>query len=168
MTAPRYLVVAQIVAPFGVDGEMKADLQTDFPKRLAKRKVVYLGKEDEEPLPHPVERVRFHGNRALLKLADCRDRDTAETLRGLLVQVPLDEAPPAPPGSYYIHQIVGLNVFDIDGAPLGAVASVIEGVANDVYVVKGPRGELLVPAAGDFVTEVDVAAGRMVVDAARL
>ena len=167
-SAPRYLVVARIVAPFGARGEVKAELRTDYPDRLASRTTVFLGREDEEPRAYTLRGVRFHQGRALLSLVGCDDRTTAESLRGLLVQVPTAEAPLPPPGSFYIYQIIGLEVQGIDGALLGRVTAVLTTGSNDVYVVQGDKGEILVPAVSDFVRQIDLEHGRMIVDAAGL
>jgi len=167
-SAPRYLVVARIVAPFGVRGEVKADLYTDYPDRLAKRTTVYLGRENEEPRAYTLRGVRFHQQRALLSFAGCDDRSAAEALRGMLVQVPTAEVPGSPPGTYYFHEIIGLRVEGTDGAALGTVTAILTTASNDVYVVTGEKGEILVQAVEGFVREVDIEHGRMTVDAARL
>lgn len=167
-SVPRFIVVARIVAPFGVRGEVKADLWTDYPNRLASRRTLFLGREDEEPRAYTVRGVRFHQGRVLLTLVGCDDRTTAEGLRGLLVQVPSSDVPPLPEGSFYLHQIVGLDVYGTDGVFLGKVTTVMATGSNDVYVVQGEKGEILVPALPDFVRQVDIEHRRMIVEAAGL
>ena len=165
---PAYLIVARIVAPFGVRGELKAEVLTDFPDRLAKRTTVYLGDEKSEPRAYTLRGLRFHKGQALLSLDGCPDRTAAESLRGLLVQIPAAEAPAAPPGRYYYHQIVGLQVWDAGGQRHGAITAVLATASNDVYVVEGERGELLLPALPGFVLSIDLAAGRLIADLSRL
>jgi 16S rRNA processing protein RimM len=89
--------------------------------------------------------------------------EAAEALRGSLLSLPESELAPLPEGEYYAHQIVGLEVFESDGAPLGKVVGLFPTGSNDVYVVDGPRGELLLPAIDDVILEVDVPGGKMVV-----
>ncbi len=165
---PAYLIVARIVAPFGIKGEVKADILTEFPDRLANRDKVFLGREDDEPRTYLLRGVRFHLGQLLLTLAGVEDRTTAEALRGLLVQIPASEAVPPPPGSSYVHQIVGLEVWGLDGVLWGKVAGIMTTGSNDVYIVEGERGEFLVPAVPDFVRQVDLDQGRMTVDMAAL
>jgi 16S rRNA processing protein RimM len=112
---------------------------------------------------YPVERLRLHGEVFLLKLAGCDDRNAAEDLRGLLVQVPIHEAAPLEEGEYYHHQIIGLTVETETGETLGRVAEVLETGANDVYVVRGPAGEVLLPAVEDVILAVAPEDGRLVV-----
>ena len=73
-----------------------------------------------------------------------------------------DNLMPLPPGQYYIHQIVGLEVVDEQGKIIGRVAEVLQTGSNDVYVIKTPEGdELLLAAIVSVVREIDIAAGRM-------
>jgi 16S rRNA processing protein RimM len=64
---------------------------------------------------------------------------------------------------YYEHQIVGMGVFEQDGTFLGKVTEVISTGANDVYVVVGPEGELLLPVIKSVILEIDLETDRMIV-----
>ncbi|MFQ5886205.1 MAG: ribosome maturation factor RimM [Anaerolineae bacterium] len=156
---PRYLVVGKVVAPWGTRGELKVAILTDFPDRFRDLKRVYLGDE-----PWTLEGHRRHGRWVILKLEGCADRNSAEKLRGELVQIPLEEAIPLSEDEYYIYQIVGLEVWTSEGEHLGRVSEVLFTGANEVYVVEGERGEILVPAIEDVVKEVDLEGGRLIVE----
>lgn len=81
----------------------------------------------------------------------------------MLVQVPVEEAVPLDPDEYYHFQIIGVNVETEAGESLGKVVQVLETGANDVFVVRGPLGEVLLPAIDEVVRGLDLATGRMVV-----
>lgn len=157
---PRFIAVGRVVRPHGVRGELRAELLTDYPERLTTHPVLYLGPDLQ---PYPVESVRFHKGAALLQLTGCTDRNAAEELRGQLIQIPMQEAIPLEEEEYYHFQMIGVEVFTEEGERLGRVAEVIDTKANDVYVVRGPRGELLIPAIEEVVQELDVEGRRMVV-----
>ena len=157
---PRYLAIARVLKPWGVHGELKLEVLTGFPDQLGRLKRVYLG---DEAVRHDVVCFRWHGDELLLQLADVRDRNRADSLRGQLVQVAREEAVPLQAGQYYEHQIVGLNVVTADGQALGQVVEVLATGANDVYVVQGPRGEILLPARVEVVRAIDLDAGTMTV-----
>lgn len=165
---PEYLIVARIVAPFGIKGEVKAEVMTDFPDRLANRSTVFLGREDEQPRMVSLRGVRFHQGFALVTFAEVADRTAAEQLRGCYLQIPAADAAPHEPGAYYLHEIIGLEVYDPTGQLWGTVTTVLNTPANDVYVVDGAKGQFLVPAVPDFVHDVDLDRGRIVVDMAAL
>ncbi|MBN1953504.1 MAG: 16S rRNA processing protein RimM [Anaerolineae bacterium] len=159
-TEPRFLAVGRVSRPHGIRGELRMEILTDFPERLSRHPLLYLGPQNQ---PYPLEGVRFHKTAALIKLAGCDDRTAAEKLRGQLVQIPAAVAVPLEEGEYYHFQVVGLEVFSSEGEKLGRVVDLLETGANDVYVVHGPRGELLIPAIEAVVQELDLQARRMVV-----
>ena len=154
------LAVGRVVRPHGVRGELLLDILTDFPERLAEKEVVYLG---EAAVPHPLRRARVHRGRLLIQLEDCLTLEAAEALRGQLVQIKEAEASPLPAGRYYQHQILGLDVLTETGEKLGQVTEILETGANDVYVVTGPGGEVLLPALNSVVIQIDLEAHRIIV-----
>jgi 16S rRNA processing protein RimM len=81
-----------------------------------------------------------------------------------LVQIPIEEAMPLGEDEYYVYQIVGLDVWTAEGEYLGRISEVLFTGANDVYVVQGEKGEILIPAIEDVVLEVDLDGGRLTVE----
>jgi len=157
---PEYLTIATVLAPWGVQGEVKVRIETDFPARFALLRRVYLGPEHQL---FDLEGFRPHKRHGLLRLKGCDDRIAAQKLRGMAVEIPLAEAMPLGSDEYYVYQIEGLSVWTEDGDPLGIIEEVLFTGSNEVYVTRGPRGEVLIPALEDVVLEVDVEGGRMVV-----
>ncbi len=156
------MTVGTVVAPFGTRGEVQVELDTDFPERFRERRRYYL--DGSRPGWAEVEGVRFHKGRALVKFAGCDDRTAAEALRGARLQVPPQELPPLPEGSYYHFQLLGLEVVTATGLPLGRLEAIHRTGANDVFEVRlRDGGSLLVPALRSVVVEVDLEGGRLVV-----
>jgi 16S rRNA processing protein RimM len=147
-------------------GELKVEILTEDPHRFGRLERVYLGLEGTEPQAWSLASYRLHKGRALLQLHNCRDRDAAQALRGYLVQVPIDEAIPLDEGQYFEHQIIGLAVWNTQGDYLGSVEDIIYTGSNEVYVVRGGETgrEMLIPAIASVVLEVDLEAGRLVVE----
>jgi 16S rRNA processing protein RimM len=157
---PEYLAVGRVLRPHGVRGELLLESYTDFPEHLRQVKTVFVG---EPPEPHPLAAAKEHSGQLIVRLGDCANRECAEAYRGQLVQVRTSDAAPLPPGRFYQHQLVGLQAITEAGEGLGEVAEVLETGANDVYVVKGPAGDILLPAIKSVVLSIDLAAGQMVV-----
>lgn len=154
------MAVGRVVRPHGIRGDLVLEGPPDIVEQLAAVEAVYIG---DAAAPHAVESVRRHRGRCLLRLAGCRDRTQAERFRGQIVQVAQTEVEPLAEGQYYHRQIVGLTAVTEAGEILGQVSAILETGANDVYVVSGPEGEILLPAIDSVVKAVDLAAGRMVV-----
>jgi 16S rRNA processing protein RimM len=155
-------VVAQVLAPHGIRGELKCRIVTDFPKQRFKRGNTVL----LDGAPHVVQAGRIQGEIVLLRLEDIADRTSAEKFRGKDVLIHAEDAVSLPKGQFYWHQVIGLDVIDTTtGASLGAVSDILETGANDVYVVKAPGGrEILVPAIKDVVKDIDPTLGRILVE----
>ena len=160
-SGPRYLVIGRVAKPWGVRGEVKVEVMTDFPDRFSLLRKIYLG---PEAVPFALEGFRLHQGAALLKLKGCHDRTTVEKLRGQWVQIPIEEAVSLEQDEYYEYQIVGLAVWTADGEYLGTVDEIISTGANDVYVVRGEGREALIPAIEDVVLKINLAQGQLVVE----
>lgn len=159
---PHYLVIGQVRGAWGMRGQVKVEVMTDFPNRFADLTRVYIG---TPPEPVQIEHWRPHNRHVVLKLAGYDDRTAAETLQGQLLQIPTEEAMPLGEDEYYVHQIEGLEVLTTGGEYLGKVTEVLFTGSNDVYVVTNEAGrEALIPAIADVVQEIDLDAGRLVVE----
>ena len=148
------------MGPQGTKGELKVEPTTDFPQRFAPGEQLWV-----QGRPLTVESSRRHRGHVILKLAAIDTIAEAEKLRGQPLEVPLSNAQTLPQGQYYVYQIVGLEVWTTAGEELGQVAEVAPTGSNDVYVVRGPRGELLIPAIEDVVKEIDLERGRITIEA---
>ena len=160
--APEQLIIGRIVAAHGVRGEFRMAVITNHPEHLSKIRNVFLGDGHE---PFRAARIRPHpnGKEALVKLAGLDSPEDAAQRRGQLVRIALADAPPLPEGEYFHYQILGIDVVDESETVLGRLAEIIETGANDVYVVRGPAGEILLPVIAGVILSVDPDAGKMVV-----
>ena len=117
---------------------------------------------------YQIANSRFTGRKGkdelILWFTGFRDRGQAQRLTGLWLCVPQSEVPAAQEGEYFHFQLIGLKVRTVEGEDLGELAEVLETGSNDVYVVTGPDGEILVPALSKVVREIDIAGGLMLVD----
>lgn len=155
------MAVGRITKPHGVNGEVRVELLTDVRERFEWLDTIYLG--ETNPRPVSIESVRYHQGVVLLKLAGYPTRTEAETLRGVLLQVPESEAVPLAEGEYFLYQLVGLPVFTEDGTLIGQLSEVLETGANNVFVIDGPQRQYLIPDIPDVVREIDLDARRMVI-----
>lgn len=134
---------------------------TNHPNYLTGVRTVYLAEGDE---PWRVRRIHVApgGKEAIIRLAGIDTPEDAAARRGQAVRVALDDAPPLPEGEYFHYQLIGLDVVDESDNFLGRLAEIIETGANDVYVVRGPAGELLLPVIEGVILSVDPVGGRLV------
>lgn len=154
-----FVAVGRVRAPRGLVGELKVEPLTDFPDRFAPDETVWVKGQRFE-----VESARQHRKDLLVKLKGIDSPEDGADLRGCLLEVPEGELRPLAEGELYGFQVLGLRVYDVDGRDLGEVVELLPTGGNDVYVVRGPLGELLVPAIDEVVKEVDIERGQMTVE----
>jgi 16S rRNA processing protein RimM len=152
------VTVGRITTAHGIRGEVKVEPLTDFSERFQRGSRLWLGGE-----PIVVERGRWQARNVILKLSGISSRNQAEALVGKELLAP-EAMQLEDENVYYLHDIIGLTVVDVSGQKLGQLTDVFSTGANDVYVVKSERGELLLPALDDVIHQVDVKAGRIVVE----
>lgn len=156
------LVVARVGAPRGLRGELRLEIRTDDPAgRLAPGTVLATDPAGAGPLT--VAASSHQSGSWYVRFTEAPDRTVAEGLRGVLL---LAEADEGEDGAWYRHDLVGLAAVAPDGRPLGTVAAVEHYPAQDLLVIAEIGGQRsLVPFVEEIVPEVDVAGGRVLIDA---
>lgn len=156
-----YLAIGRIATAHGIHGEVRVELHTDYPERFAPQIKVFMS---ETLTPATIEYARPHKQQMLVKFVDVETRNDAETLRNQWLFVPESDAVELEADTYWVHDIIGLQVQTESGEALGAVTDVLFTGANEVYVVQDPDNkELLLPAIAEVVQRVDLEAGSIIV-----
>ena len=161
-----YLAIGEILRPRGVAGEMKVKPLTDDPNRFLNVKNVYLSPDGS--LPARVAFARVDPDSVAVRLEGVTDRDQAEKLRGTFLYIDRAHAVELDGDSNFLADLYGLRGAVNDGRDLGKLVDVMQPGGNDVYVFKGPLGEVLVPALKSVVLAVDLEKGEMLLDGKRL
>jgi 16S rRNA processing protein RimM len=158
------VTVGLVTTVHGIRGELVVQPLTDDPDRLAAGATVLLEAPGVPASPRRVLGSRSHKDRLLILLEGVPDRTAAEALRGGRLCVREADLPELPPGRVWLHELPGMTVVSEAGEGLGAVHEVLEtGGDRRVLVVRGPRGEALVPFVEQFVLAIDRAARRVTV-----
>ena len=158
---PRWVAVGRITRAHGVRGEVSVLPLSQVDARFEPGSRLSLDESGHRHLT--VRSSRPHRGRLLVSFEEVGDRSEAEALGGRYLFVRSALSPPLPEGEYWTHELIGCEVTTTAGRVLGEVAEVIHGPANDVWVVRNPGGEVLVPALKDVVVHVAPSARRVVV-----
>jgi 16S rRNA processing protein RimM len=153
----RFLVLGRILKPSGVHGEVKMTSWADNPALFRNLTECWIGPSDGTRRRMAVEAVRVQGRSAFLKLQGVDSLEAAEPFAGSEVAIPRAAAPELPDGSYYHADLLGLAVTD-GKRPLGEVVEILETPAHDVFVVRAPAGEWMLPATRMHIRRIDVGA----------
>jgi 16S rRNA processing protein RimM len=159
------VTLARILRPRGLRGEVAAQILTDFPERLPALREVWLAGVHGPPRRIAVRKCWLstsRGGQAIFHFAGVDTVEEAERLRGLEVQVPLEQRAQLESGNYYVGDLIGCEVWE-HGATLamGVVQEVEFPGGVPLLSVKTVEGEVLVPLAAEFCTRIDVRAKRI-------
>ncbi len=155
-----HLAVGRIRGVHGIRGELKVEVLTDFVQRFSPGSNLLV---EGEVTDREVSSARPHKGYLLVQFVGLDDRSEAEKFQGLHLLVPRDSAEVLPEDEYYTDELVGLQVITTNGVDLGKLTDVWWTSANEVYVVHGPFGEVLLPAIAEVVQRVDLQNGEMLV-----
>lgn len=157
------ITIGKAVKPWGLKGEMKIEPMTDFPERFSGLQSVHLVSPSGKELVCEVKAVRYAGGIPYLLFKGFDSPERAKTLNGWFIQVPGEAAVPLPEGTYYWHELIGMEVFSEADEKIGTIIDVFETGSNDVYVVKRGGKEVLLPATREVIKQIDRKTRRMVI-----
>ncbi|NGQ93908.1 ribosome maturation factor RimM [Brevibacillus sp. SYP-B805] len=160
----KFYTVGKVVNTQGLRGELRIVSTTDFPdERFRVGNQLYLF---HPTLPAPIKMEiasrRSHKGFELLSFKGYPTINDVEKFKGGELKISEDELMELEEDEFYIHQLVGCEVVTDEGEELGRIVEVLQPGANDVWVVKGKRGEILLPFIDDCIKHVDVKNKRVV------
>jgi len=158
---PAFLVLGKLRRAHGVRGEIPLELYTQMLELLLPDCVVFVG---EERQPYTIESIRWKQELLLLKFHGINDRTVVSELTNELVYVNTEALPSLSEGDFYLHELIGLKVYEEDSLFLGVLTEILETGANDVYLIKNDAGEeILIPATEEMILEIDLDQEKMIV-----
>lgn len=162
--AKELITIGHITTTQGHRGEVRVYPLTDFPERFKLLKQVFWHKEGQIR-PLTVEKVRYHKKFVILGFQEIENMNQAQELKGGDIQIPPEELMPLPEGHYYLFQIIGLQVFTVEGEYLGTIKDIRPTGSNDVYYLEDPKTgkEVLIPAIKEVVQEINCEAGKVII-----
>lgn len=163
----EYLLIGEITKPQGVHGELKLRPITCDYSRFEGLETIYL-KNGENYRPVSISVRRVGADAIFFRMEGVETRNDAEEMRGQLVYIDRAHAVELDEDSCFICDLMGLKGVCTDGSEIGKIIDVMQPGGNDVYVFKGKKGEVLVPALKSVVVKVDLEKGEMLLDSDRM
>ncbi len=151
----EFLIVGKVSNTHGVKGELKIIPLTDDPNRYKDLKWAFLDKKTGLEKCE-IENVRFFKDVVIVKIKGIDTMNDAEVLKGIYIKVDRANAVKLSEDQFFICDLIGCKVFDENENLLGELVEVLQTGSNDVYVVKGDKGEILIPALKSVVNEISI------------
>lgn len=163
-----YIVVGIVLKAQGIRGEIKVKPLTNDIKRFEQLKDLFIERRTGIHEPVAIIKLRYDKNAVFLKLEDVKDRNDAEALKGLSLCIPREQAVPLSDDEWFMDDLIGCQVETVDKKQLGIVKDILETGSNDVFIIRGQHGEILVPILKTVINEIDIKEQRISVNASRL
>ena len=157
------LVVGKVASAYGLRGWVHVYSYTDPITNILDYKSWFIGKKDQWQ-QYVIEEGRAHGKGIVVRLQSFTDRDQAESLKGAEIAINKAKLPALEKDEFYWVELVGLEAVTLKGEKLGRVDSILETGANDVLMIKGEHEYLVPYVKNEFIKEVDLKKGVIIVD----
>lgn len=155
----EFIIIGKVASPWGLDGHLKIDVETDFPQRFDAGSMVYINRE-----PRIIDSVIWHKGKAVIKLGGLDTEEDADKLSGTFVEIHRDQLFELREGEYYHFQLIGMTVRTTSGEMIGELTGILRMSGADIYVVKNENDEILLPATDDVVKSVDIGNGILTIE----
>lgn len=159
----EFLEIGKIVNSYGIKGFMKVVPYTDDITRFNQLKNIYIEKNSKR-IPFRIEKVKYQKNLVLLKLEGINDINDIEQYKNCYIKIDRKDAIKLPKDTYFITDLIGLEVYTDENILLGNVVDIFPTGSNDVYVVKDELGkQVLLPAISEVIQSIDLKNKKIVV-----
>jgi 16S rRNA processing protein RimM len=160
----EFIIIGKIVSTQGNKGEVNVLPLTDSTDRFKNLATVFLRSNNSQTILN-IEETRIKKDRIILKIKDIKNIKEAKTIVGSFLEVERKNAVKLPKDTYFIFEIIGLEVYTENNVFLGKVENVISTGSNDVYIVKNKdEEELFIPAIREVIKDVNLRKKRMTIN----
>lgn len=155
----QYLEIVKFTKTQGLKGELRAQYFCDDPDEIEKYETLYLGREKT---PVKTMSCRPNKNIVIIKLEGIDTVEEAQAFIGKTLYIDRNDVK-LPPDTWFIQDLIGLKVVDIDsGRVYGVVDEILQNAPVDVYSVKTSENkQLLFPSIPDILIKTDIEAGKI-------
>jgi 16S rRNA processing protein RimM len=164
MTEDALICVGKVVGTHGIKGYLRVVSYAESAAPFTDGRQLSLRQKGEPVAKFRIKSARFHKRGFLLALEGISSVDEAMEWVGYELCIDRATLPEPEQGSYYWHEIIGMDVFTVNGRRLGRVTAIFPTGSNDVYVVREGNKEILIPALESVVMDIDLTANSLRVD----
>lgn len=157
--------VGKVVNTHGIRGEVKVHRISDFDERFETGEILFLERENGNPLKLEISGHRIHKGFDLLTFKGLNNINDVEHFKGFYLKITEDQLTELEENEFYYHEIIGCEVFQANQDKIGVIKEILSPGANDVWVVKQEKGkDILIPYIDDVVKEIDTELKKVVIE----
>ena len=154
--------IGYVAKTHGLKGEVTIVLGQECPDLKSTKSI--LVERSGQLVPYFIASVSLKGDKAFLKLEDVNSAETAQTLKGSSLYLPLKERPKLARGEFYNDEVIGFEIIDDSKGSLGYIEAVFEQGPNRHLIFFLNTKEIMVPVNGPFITGINKTKKKISVD----
>lgn len=144
-----------IAGAYGMQGEVKVSPLTDTPEYYLNINRFFV-ETSLALLPFSTKSIKLHKGYWIIQFEKVTSRDQTAEIKGCRIFLEDSRLRPLEEGQFFLHQLIGCRVVDMENRDLGEITDIMETGANDVYVVENETHEFLVPVVPHVVKEINI------------
>lgn len=158
----KMLKVGKITNTHGIRGYLKVFPLTDYMERFEELDWVYIeGYENK----FYIRDIKYMATVVLLSFKDYENINLVEKFKGKYLLIDESQRRDLPEDTYYIADIIGLDVYTIQNVYIGRVKDIIQTGPNEVYIIEGKdKREIMIPAVKEFMPEISLKENKIIID----
>lgn len=158
---PSRIALGIIRRAHGVRGEASVEIWTESAERFTELSRLFLVSPVGQSRPAKIESVRAHADRALIQFAGIHSPEDVMALQNYTLEIPEEDARELEENEYFLHDLIGTTLIDMEGRERGVVRDVYEGGGGVLLSVERNGRRFEVPFAADICVEIDLQSRRM-------
>lgn len=157
-----YTAIGMIINTHGINGEVKIYPYTDNERRFDILKEAYIG---DSKLKVSISNVKYHKGLPLVKFKEFNNINEVLKFKEQIIYVDDENRVTLPKNYYFIYDLIGCQVYDMNNNYIGKIVQVLQNASNDIYIIKDDNlNEYLIPAVKEFVKEVNIDTKTILID----
>ena len=150
-----HFFVGKIVKKFSFKGVLLIKLDTDKPEEFINMESVFVDLNGTL-VPFFIEEIALHKTELLrIQFEEVYDEQTADSLIGCNLYLPLDLLPKLTGNKFYYHEIIGFTVMDQIHGNIGQITGVNDQTAQALFEINYQGKEILIPVIDEFIVSVN-------------
>ncbi|MFH1454317.1 MAG: ribosome maturation factor RimM [Armatimonadota bacterium] len=162
----KFITIGKIIGRFGIRGQVKIQILTDFPERFFSGEELYIHiPSSPDPVTISISGAFNHKGAIVANISNCSSPEDADKIKGAEIKITEAQLKKLDDNTYYHFDLIGMEVYNTKDSNIGKIKDIISLPSNDVYIVKLKNGkELLVPAINRYIKKVDVDNKKIIIE----
>lgn len=158
----KMLKVGKILNTHGLKGEVKVLSLSDYAERFEELEWILIEGFAEK---FYIENIKYRNTDVILALKGYNNINQVEKFKGRYILIDETQRRELPEGTYYIADIIGLDVYTVDNEFLGKVVDILQTGPSEIYVIKnGNSAPIMIPAVEQFMPYISIEEGKIIVN----